>query len=148
MGLPARTEPAAPARQYRIKEGDTLWSIASDQYGDGKLHEKVAAFNKDRLTKGGQLREGATLLLPDRAVLTGDRRAQAASPTPEPAVRPSKTATKKGSYTVKPGDTLGAIAKRELGSAGRWEEIMDLNSAQLDDETDLKIGMVLKLPSA
>ena len=51
------------------------------------------------------------------------------------------------SYTVKKGDTLGHIAARELGSARRASEILDLNSGVVSDEFGLKVGMVIKLPS-
>lgn len=145
---PVRTN----ARKYVIKEGDTLWSIASDEYGNGKLHEKLAAFNKERLGSGGRLREGGTIYLPEKAVLTGEARpstsvrvADAGKQT-QPMSKPAKSTPSRGAYVVKSGDTLEAIAKRELGSPRRWEEILELNSSQLDDETSLRVGMTLKLP--
>jgi nucleoid-associated protein YgaU len=56
-------------------------------------------------------------------------------PPPPPAVR---------TYTVKDGDTLGAIASRELGSASRAAEIAALNGIQ--DAALIRKGAVLKLP--
>ena len=38
-------------------------------------------------------------------------------------------------YTVKAGDTLGAIAKEHLGSAGAYMKIFELNKDQLTDPT-------------
>ena len=53
---------------------------------------------------------------------------------------PSKT------YTVKSGDTLSAIAKEHLGSAGAYMKIFDLNKDQLTDPDKIKPGQVLRLP--
>jgi nucleoid-associated protein YgaU len=64
-----------------------------------------------------------------------------APPPPAPAPAPSPERT----YTVKDGDTLGAIASRELGSAARAKEIAALNG--IDDPALIKKGSVLKLPA-
>jgi nucleoid-associated protein YgaU len=49
-------------------------------------------------------------------------------------------------YTVKVGDTLSAIAKQELGSAGAYMKIFELNKDQLTDPDKIKPGQVLRLP--
>ncbi len=49
-------------------------------------------------------------------------------------------------YTVKAGDTLSAIAKEHLGSAGSYMKIFELNKDQLSDPDKIKPGQVLKLP--
>ena len=49
-------------------------------------------------------------------------------------------------YTVKPGDTLGEIAKEHLGSAGAYMKIFELNKDQLTDPDKIKPGQVLRLP--
>ena len=49
-------------------------------------------------------------------------------------------------YTVKAGDTLGAIAKEHLGSAGSYMKIFELNKDQLTDPDKIKPGQVLRLP--
>lgn len=137
-----------------VKEGDTLWSIADDVYGDGKLHKKLAEFNKSRLGSSGQLRVGASIMIPDKNVLLG--KAPASTQTaeaPKTEKQPNSIAQKteaakkpgKNTYVVKAGDTLGAIAKRELGSTGRWEEILEANP-DLDDENSIRAGMTIKIP--
>lgn len=50
------------------------------------------------------------------------------------------------SYQVQSGDTLSAIAKRELGSASKWRLLADVN--HLTDPTRIRIGQVLIIPSA
>jgi nucleoid-associated protein YgaU len=49
-------------------------------------------------------------------------------------------------YTVKAGDTLSAIAKSQLGSAGDYMKIFEANRDQLSDPDKIKPGQVLKLP--
>ena len=49
-------------------------------------------------------------------------------------------------YTVKPGDTLGKIAKELLGHAGAYTDIFNANRDQLDDPDKIKPGQVLKIP--
>jgi LysM repeat protein len=64
----------------------------------------------------------------------------AASKAPAAAPAAAKT------YTVKAGDTLGAIAKEHLGSAAAYMKIFELNKDQLTDPDKIKPGQVLRLP--
>jgi len=49
-------------------------------------------------------------------------------------------------YTVKAGDTLSSIAKAELGSAGAYMKIFELNKNVLSDPNKIMPGQVLRLP--
>lgn len=49
-------------------------------------------------------------------------------------------------YTVKKGDTLGAIAKEHLGAAGRYTEIFEANQPLLKDPNLIYPGQVLRIP--
>src|SRR5687767_7280308 len=49
-------------------------------------------------------------------------------------------------YTVKPGDTLGKIAKDMLGDASAYMDIFNLNRDQLSDPDKIQPGQVLKMP--
>jgi 5'-nucleotidase len=42
---PAAPAPAASTGSYTVQKGDTLWRIATNQYGDGKQWQKIAAAN-------------------------------------------------------------------------------------------------------
>ena len=66
----------------------------------------------------------------------------AASPEPErPAARPQvKT------YTVKSGDCLWNIAKKELGDGNRWKEIHNLNLDKISNPNLIHAGLVLVMP--
>jgi nucleoid-associated protein YgaU len=60
---------------------------------------------------------------------------------PAPAAAPAAR-----TYTVKAGDTLSKIAKEQLGEAGAYMKIFDLNKDQLTDPNMIKPGQVLRLP--
>ena len=62
---------------------------------------------------------------------------------PAPAAAPAAAKT----YTVKSGDTLSAIAKSQLGSAGDYMKIFEANRDQLSDPDKIKPGQVLKIPA-
>jgi nucleoid-associated protein YgaU len=52
-----------------------------------------------------------------------------------------------GKYTVRKGDTLSAIAKREYGDANAWRRIYDANRDQLDNPDLIHPGQELTLPA-
>ena len=58
----------------------------------------------------------------------------------------AKVATGQVVYTVKPGDSLSAIARAQLGSIKRWQEIWQLNSNRIADPNLISIGWELILP--
>lgn len=51
------------------------------------------------------------------------------------------------SYTVKSGDTLGAISQAMLGNANRYNEIFELNKDVLDSPSAIFPGQELKIPA-
>jgi nucleoid-associated protein YgaU len=63
------------------------------------------------------------------------------------AAAPAATAAAARTYTVKPGDTLSAIAKEHLGRANAYMKIFEANKDQLSDPDKIKPGQVLKIPS-
>jgi nucleoid-associated protein YgaU len=65
------------------------------------------------------------------------------APSPIPGATPAPGAK---TYTVKSGDTLSKIAKEQLGNAGAYMKIFDLNKDQLTDPDQIKPGQVLRLP--
>lgn len=50
-------------------------------------------------------------------------------------------------YTVKSGDTLGAIAKAHYGNAARYTKIFEANTPMLKDPNKIYPGQVLRIPS-
>lgn len=168
--LEATPETTAPAEQndasaaggstrlYQVQEGETLWSIANTQLGDGSRHKEIIELNRDRLGPGNMLRAGSSIRLPSttsepaktapritptprRTVLADNNRNN--DPADEPAP-PSKRS--KSTYTVRTGDTLGKIASKLLGSSARSTDILAANTSTLSDEDTLEPGMVLTIP--
>lgn len=51
-------------REYTIRKGDTLWSIAVQEYGDGNQWRRIYGFNKDRIPNPNKLKPGLTIIIP------------------------------------------------------------------------------------
>ncbi|MFQ5424205.1 MAG: LysM peptidoglycan-binding domain-containing protein [Phycisphaerae bacterium] len=62
------------------------------------------------------------------------------------AMSPSSRARRFRWYEVRSGDSLSAIARRELGNEKRFNELYRLNRDRLDDKHRLKPGIRLRLP--
>jgi LysM repeat protein len=116
---------------------------------DGKLHfngtvksedEKNQIWNALKTVPDWQREVMADIRIkPDPQAQPGAKTQSIPQPTPVKASM--KT------YTVKSGDTLGEIAKRELGSANKYMEIFNANKDQLTDPDKIKPGQVLKIPA-
>ncbi len=120
--------PAAPG-QHRVQPGETLSEIAR-QYG--VLLEQLMAANEisdpDSVYSGQLLKIATPVSVPETS-----------SPTVAPPVTPATVALP-AIYTVAPGDTLSAIARRfgiDLAT------LRSLN--QLDDADNIVVGQTLRL---
>lgn len=49
-------------------------------------------------------------------------------------------------YTVQAGDTLGKIAQKVYGDAGRWKEIFEANKDTIKNPDLIQVGQELKIP--
>jgi 5'-nucleotidase / UDP-sugar diphosphatase len=56
------TTPSASGKKYTVQKGDTLWSIAQKNYGDGKQYRKIVSANPS--IKGERVLAGQTITLP------------------------------------------------------------------------------------
>jgi nucleoid-associated protein YgaU len=52
------------------------------------------------------------------------------------------------SYTVRKGDSLSKIAKREYGDAQQWHRIYEANRDIIDNPDLIQPGQVLQIPNA
>ncbi len=50
-------------------------------------------------------------------------------------------------YTVKRGDTLGKIAKKQYGNASKYTVIFEANTPMLKDPNKIFVGQVLRIPA-
>ncbi len=132
----------APTRAYVVRDGDSLWSIAERELGDGRKFAEIAKLNYGVPQPDGRVLEnshwihpGWTLKLPGAAA---------------PAVPLSGEG---GIYTVQPGDTLWSIARARLGDPGRRDEIaaasrslVQRDGRRLTDPDVIEVGWTLAIP--
>lgn len=110
---------------------------------DGKLHFHGTVKSEDEKNQIWN----ALKTVPDwqKEVVADIRVKAGAQSQPIPQPTPAKATMK--TYTVKSGDTLSEIAKRELGSPSKYMEIFNANKDQLSDPDKIKPGQVLKIPA-
>jgi nucleoid-associated protein YgaU len=125
---------ADPRRTYTVKAGDNLTRIANRELGDGDRWRDILEANRDVLSDADDIYAGMTLKLPGQPIATTSR------PSESPAASSQQT------YTVQAGDTLIAIAQRQLRDGDQWRDILAVNSDQLSRPEDLKAGMRLVMP--
>jgi nucleoid-associated protein YgaU len=121
-------------RTYTVKKGDTWELIAAHEMGSRDLWPDLTRANP-LMT---DLKPGRQIRIPvDPSNIQGRPVAEAPAGSPgAPMVE----------YTVKSGDTLGAIAKAYYGSITYKDLIFTANKDTLEREDQLKIGQKLKLP--
>lgn len=127
-------EPDAPGT-YTVKKGDTLGIITINFYGNNAQRNALYKANAEAFKKtGGKLTPGMVLTLPEKlgkAVLIA-----------APVVGEGETL-----YTVKAGDTLGAIAKTVYGDVMQYKAIFERNSDRLTNANTIYEGQVIVLPA-
>lgn len=123
---------------YIVKPGDTLYDIAEMHYGRGDLYVIIKRANP-QITDASRLSVGQKLTLPAKS--------QAVREFDEPALPGSVDRSSVRTYKVKAGESFYSIARDELGSAARWQELFELNKSLVDgDATQLKVGQTIFLP--
>lgn len=73
--------------------------------------------------------------------------AETPTATVKAAPRPTTTAPKAATYTVKSGDCLWNIAKKQLGNGADYTKIYNLNKDKIKNPNLIYPGQVLTLPS-
>ena len=63
-----------------------------------------------------------------------------------PPPKPDKPEPKFEVYEIVRGDTLGAIAKRYYGSAGKYTQIFEANRSIIDDPNKIYPGQKIRIP--
>jgi soluble lytic murein transglycosylase-like protein len=126
---------AGAAVAHVVQPGETLWSIAA---ANNLTTRTVAAYNG--LSENSNVVLGSTIMVPTvgegAAALQGAGAAPAATSTSASAPAPL------GAYTVRPGDTLSALAAQSGVSVSAMAAMNGLNPDGL-----LLAGTVIKLPS-
>jgi nucleoid-associated protein YgaU len=154
----AQTRTIVQSRKHEVAEGEYLTEISRLYYGDSQAWRRIRDANPDLISEEGGVRAGAVLVIPPApsrdTAGTPSRVAELESTGlfervgPQPAPIGTVTSTRQtATIKVEAGDNLSQLAGRHLGSSARWRELMDANKDQLKRDTDLRAGMVLKLPS-
>ena len=128
-----------------------LWTIAERHLGDGLRWTEIRELNQGRIMDDGRTFRSANLLQPGwKLLMPPDAKDLPLASDPEPT---STQAPATRLYTVKPGDSLSAIAERLLGDAGRYGEIFELNAGRsqpdggrLTDPDQIWPGWSLEIP--
>lgn len=137
--VPAQVAVIPPRfREYTIKDGDTLESVARAELGSrrhiGAIREANPLADLDRL------RVGRVIRIPiDPTNIQGRPVEPAVAPLPGPAPMPQV-------HTVGPGETLSEIAKAHYGSVRYADLIFEANRDRLTSADDLREGQTLRLP--
>ena len=119
----------AAAGTYTVKKGDTYGTVALNNYGAYSVWGEFYKANK-----GVKLTAGVTLVLPETLGKTARINA--------PAAADGETL-----YTVKSGDTLGAIARAAYGDAMKYKTIFERNADRLVNADTIYEGQVIVLPA-
>ena len=123
---------------YTVEEGDSLYRIAARLLGDGNRWREIQELNADKVGRDGVIAVGMELKLPSNARVSAPSQSK-------PTQSERKTSQSVKTYVVVPGDTLGEISMRLLGTSKRVDEFVSLNG--LDDANDIRVGMKLKVPA-
>ncbi|MFE6531003.1 LysM peptidoglycan-binding domain-containing protein [Streptomyces rochei] len=130
------SEAATTASMHTVRPGESLWSIAEQELGDGERWRQIAALNEGRAMADGQvfhansfLRAGWQLQMPaDHAFEGGDRLQLAARTAADTETSSVHT------VTVKEGDSLSKIAQETLGDNGQWPDLFDASRGKPQPE--------------
>jgi nucleoid-associated protein YgaU len=135
---------------HAVQTAKQLRMDGSAEERDGKLHFNGTVTSVD---EKNQIWNALKTVPGWEKDVVADIKVRAAAPQHAPGhqntpgqatAQPSATAAT--TYTVQPGDTLSAIAKRFLGNASDYMEIFNANKDQLTDPDKIKPGQVLKIP--
>jgi len=141
----AKTD-GTPVKFHKVQKGETYWSIAAREYGDGSLATKLQDYNKAVSPDAAKLALNSDLRIPPIDVLKPGAVAKSAPQagttvvrtTPEPKVAARVAAT----VTVGKGDTAYGIAQKQ---GIKVAELLKHNG--IKDPAALKPGQTLKIPT-
>jgi nucleoid-associated protein YgaU len=148
VGLPVEIAKAdgTPVKFHKVQKGETYWSIAAREYGDGSLATKLQDYNKAVSPDAAKLALNSDLRIPPIDVLKPGAVAKSAPQagtsvaraTPEPKAAARVVAT----VTVGKGDTAYGIAQKQ---GIKVAELLKHNG--IKDPAALKPGQTLKIPT-
>ena len=127
-----------------VREGASIY-LSPEQYATTTPEAIVKDTTKAATTKTGGNPDARTTIQDPGAVSSSIPPTVPQAPAPG-AAPTNSSGSAAGTYKVVAGDTLSAISQKLLGSAGRYNEIAQLNG--ISNPNVITPGMVLKLPGA
>jgi len=124
-----------PTNRYKVKVGDTLWTIAENHYGSGFNAYDIAKANK--IINPDLIEVGQEIIIPSIKAKTPTTGVIAEVKTDKVLITESK-------YTVKQGDYLWKIALEAYGDGYQWLKIARANNLSHPDL--IHAGNVLIIP--
>jgi nucleoid-associated protein YgaU len=157
-GTPVKVEIAdaskadgTPVRFHKVQKGETFWSIAAREYGDGSLATKLQDYNKAVSPDAVKLALNSDLRIPPIEVLKPGAVAKVpagtstarddSTKTVMPKADPKAAARVASTYQIQKGDTPYAIARKQ---GIKVAELLNYNG--IKDPSALKPGQTLKIP--
>jgi len=145
--------------QHTIGAGESYWLISQKYYDDGRLFRALYQHNRGEQTDFESLEVGAKLTIPSLDELVylypdlcpSDLLESRTLDTGDDSNITDRVRVNGTFYLTQRGDTLFDIARRQLGQASRYLEILQINRGQLPSHIDhlsrLKEGLRLRLPN-
>lgn len=127
-----QSEKQLGGKEYTVKEGDSLWSIAETELKDGYKWTEIAKTNS--IANPDSIDAGQKITLPQVS----------ATPTPEVTNGQSESSIKGSTYIIQKDDNLWDISVRAYGDGYKWTEIAKANN--LFNPDLIFSGNSLKLP--
>lgn len=135
--------PSAPAgpRRYTIKNGDSFWTIAKAEYGNGAYWSHIQRANPG--IDSSRIKVGDSIILPDKNEVVAAPTTVARTPSAADVVNIDPTRQ----YRVQAGDNLSSISKKLYGRFDKWAQIYEANKELIGpNPAALKRDMILALP--
>lgn len=146
--VPVPADTPAGEREYVVKKGDTLSSIASHEMGGASKWSELAKANEAVLHGSTALKIGMKLKIPAAGSSSSVASRDPATAGGADAATPPATAGAEREYVVRSGDSLWSIAKNEMGSEKKLSALKEANADVLKGSDALKVGMKLRIPAA
>ena len=110
-----------PGLSRTVQSGESLWSIAERELGDGERWREIAALNQGRTMPDGQVFQATSFLQPGWQLQMPET-VTAADGYHVQLTGQASTASDESErvVTVREGDYLSKISQEELGDAGQW----------------------------
>lgn len=135
---------------WTVKKGDSFWSIAKANYGDGRFFRALYEQNRrsvpesefENLTEGieidlpsvDQLIQKHPDLCPSDALRRNDSTRKTPDHVTDDLNEAGDDELDQHFYETKTGDTLFDVARKQLGQASRYVELIELNQSRIDNE--------------